>query len=233
MKEGYYKMNAIEFARLRSLTNLYFSAKSEVKGFLRGGRVVRPFLRKKRKKRQEKEKSFKKAAIAGVGLASLAGGGAFLALKGRGKIKAASNSIRKEAGDIVSKNKSKFTGSDVSLVVPANRLDKEMAERLKRGDQLSIAEVAELTSNSVYFLAGKAKDEFDIKPNIRTPDRKLDLPEGADMLIRFNISDGKGLVGRDLKRSLTRELKKSKEKPTLREYGILNDFDSLQSFNRA
>lgn len=125
-----------------------------------------------------------------------------------------------------------ITDAVLCLVVPISRIDPALKKILVVESKLTVEEIKLLIDKSVYFIACEESkvDDYNRKAlNLRQ--ESIDYAEDGDIYIQIYVLNGQGIIGQDLKRSLSRNLPDGKA--TIKDIAILNDLTNIDRFHRA
>jgi hypothetical protein len=118
------------------------------------------------------------------------------------------------------------------LAVPISRIDPELKRILVVESKVTVEEIKLLVDKSVYFIACDESnlDRYNRKA-LNLSEESIEYAETGDVYIQLYVPNGEGIIGQDLKRSLSRNL--PDYKATIEDIAILNDLTNIDRFHRA
>ena len=116
------------------------------------------------------------------------------------------------------------------LVVPINRIDREIDMLLFKGQEINREIAKYLLDKSVYFLACKS-GLSNYTGGLNFSEIPIDYAEGDEIYIQLFLPKGESTIGKDIQRIISKNL--PDDLPIVQEVYLLNDLSNIDRFHRA
>jgi hypothetical protein len=116
------------------------------------------------------------------------------------------------------------------LVVPINRIDREIDRLLVKGQEISQEITKSLLDKSVYFLACESGLSNYIS-GLNFSQIPIDYTEGDEIYIQIFIPKGEDTIGQDIQRTISKNL--PEDRAIVQEVYLLNALTNIDRFHRA
>lgn len=118
------------------------------------------------------------------------------------------------------------------LAVPISRIDPELKRILILKSKITVEKIRLLVDKSVYFIACNESNLYRYnRKALNLSEESIEYAEDGDIYIQLYVPNGEGIIGQDLKRSLSRNIPDCKA--TIEDIAILNDLTNIDRFHRA
>lgn len=116
------------------------------------------------------------------------------------------------------------------LVVPSNRIDIELWNRVLPDVELTKEETKSLIDKSVYFITCADRDLNNYISGLNLSQSPINYAEEGEIYIQIFLIEGEKTIGREIKRSLSNNLPDS---AIVQGVYLLNDLSNIDQFHRA
>lgn len=116
------------------------------------------------------------------------------------------------------------------MVVPINRIDREIDRLLVKGQEISQEITKSLLDKSVYFLACESGLSNYIS-GLNFSQIPIDYTEGDEIYIQIFIPKGEDTIGQDIQRTISKNL--PEDRAIVQEVYLLNALTNIDRFHRA